>query len=125
MQVRLADATVNVSGRVLKSIQSPDGDIIDCVPNHLQPAFDQQAVVAAGGADIAQGTESETFPADTCGPEPMDIPLKNVAGSVSDGEQIDVAVTAEETAGSNVVSDATASKTLTCHLDANGDGTCS
>ncbi|WOK99893.1 hypothetical protein Cni_G08605 [Canna indica] len=24
----------------LKSIQSPDGDIIDCVPFHLQPAFD-------------------------------------------------------------------------------------
>ncbi|WOK99936.1 hypothetical protein Cni_G08648 [Canna indica] len=23
-----------------KSIQSPDGDIIDCVPSHLQPAFD-------------------------------------------------------------------------------------
>ncbi|OQU76412.1 hypothetical protein SORBI_3010G143300 [Sorghum bicolor] len=24
----------------LKTIQSPDGDIIDCVPSHLQPAFD-------------------------------------------------------------------------------------
>ena len=24
----------------LKTIQSPDGDTIDCVPSHLQPAFD-------------------------------------------------------------------------------------
>ncbi|CAL9160236.1 unnamed protein product [Musa hybrid cultivar] len=24
----------------LKTVQSPDGDIIDCVPSHLQPAFD-------------------------------------------------------------------------------------
>ncbi|KAK1268518.1 hypothetical protein QJS04_geneDACA005082 [Acorus gramineus] len=24
----------------LKTIQSPDGDVIDCVPSHLQPAFD-------------------------------------------------------------------------------------
>ncbi|URD75997.1 hypothetical protein MUK42_35883 [Musa troglodytarum] len=26
--------------RSTKTIQSPDGDIIDCVPSHLQPAFD-------------------------------------------------------------------------------------
>ncbi|KAL6876333.1 hypothetical protein ACP4OV_012905 [Aristida adscensionis] len=25
----------------VKTIQSPDGDLIDCVPSHLQPAFDQ------------------------------------------------------------------------------------
>ncbi|VAI85761.1 unnamed protein product [Triticum turgidum subsp. durum] len=24
----------------LKTIKSPDGDLIDCVPSHLQPAFD-------------------------------------------------------------------------------------
>uniref|UniRef100_A0A453EV12 Neprosin activation peptide domain-containing protein n=1 Tax=Aegilops tauschii subsp. strangulata TaxID=200361 RepID=A0A453EV12_AEGTS len=24
----------------LRTIQSPDGDLIDCVPAHLQPAFD-------------------------------------------------------------------------------------
>jgi hypothetical protein len=24
----------------VKTIQSPDGDVIDCVPAHLQPAFE-------------------------------------------------------------------------------------
>jgi hypothetical protein len=25
---------------LINRLQSPDGDVIDCVPSHLQPAFD-------------------------------------------------------------------------------------
>ncbi|KAG8045832.1 hypothetical protein GUJ93_ZPchr0008g11687 [Zizania palustris] len=55
-----------------KTIQSPDGDVIDCVPAHLQPAFDhpklrgqkpedepEERPKIAGGAAAAQQQEEE------------------------------------------------------------------
>ncbi|KAL5228640.1 hypothetical protein ABZP36_016905 [Zizania latifolia] len=59
----------------VKTIQSPDGDVIDCVPAHLQPAFDhpklrgqkpedepEERPKVAGGAAAKQDEEEAVFP---------------------------------------------------------------
>ncbi|CAN1334959.1 hypothetical protein LINPERPRIM_LOCUS36576 [Linum perenne] len=54
----------------LKSIQSPDGDVIDCVPSHLQPAFDHPKLKGHKPLDLPlerpkEGNENETSMAES------------------------------------------------------------
>lgn len=44
----------NINKPSLKSIQSPDGDIIDCVESHLQPAFDHPELKGQKPLDPAE-----------------------------------------------------------------------
>jgi hypothetical protein len=58
----------------VKTIQSPDGDVIDCVPAHLQPAFEHPKLRGqkpeaepeerpkVGGAAAAEAEEEAVFP---------------------------------------------------------------
>ncbi|KAL6639879.1 hypothetical protein ACP70R_022474 [Stipagrostis hirtigluma subsp. patula] len=47
----------------LKTIQSPDGDLIDCVPFHLQPAFDHPEFKGRKFLDPPERPKNDTFTA--------------------------------------------------------------
>ncbi|KAF6982913.1 hypothetical protein CFC21_001237 [Triticum aestivum] len=68
MKARLA----RVREASVKTIQSPDGDVIDCVPSHLQPAFDHprlrgqkpedEPAARPGNAGAVADDEEEVLP---------------------------------------------------------------
>ncbi|MCC5480495.1 hypothetical protein [Streptomyces barringtoniae] len=79
--------------------------------------------LAGANVDVAQGTTSRT---ETSTDQPVDVPFTTNVGSLVNGEQVQVIVSAVETSPSGV-QDAVATRTgtLTCTLDASGNGTCS
>ncbi|XP_065004308.1 protein neprosin isoform X1 [Musa acuminata AAA Group] len=70
----------------LKTIQSPDGDVIDCVPFHLQPAFDHprlkglKPMVPETSSNISLSTPHRPYP------DPPERPRGHEASVLADGE---------------------------------------
>ncbi|MFD4538165.1 hypothetical protein ACFWNL_38820 [Kitasatospora sp. NPDC058397] len=79
-----------------------------------------EADAAAGGVDLGLGTATVEG---TGGNQSVHIPLHSL-GTVRDGEQVIVTTSDIET-GPGGLSIVEGAATLTCHLDANGNGTCS
>ena len=89
----------------------------------MEPGAVQVGDVFSRGVDESEGTDK--FSGDG-GTQPYTIPMtidtKDI-GSVTNGEQITVTVEDVVTGTEAVI--LTTTKTLTCNLDANGNGTCS
>ncbi|KAK8946776.1 hypothetical protein KSP39_PZI006803 [Platanthera zijinensis] len=48
-----------------KTIQSPDGDIIDCIPSHLQPAFDHPKLMGQAPLEPPERPKGHAFSGET------------------------------------------------------------